>query len=217
MEDAGDSYEFDHGTIVRIAESVRFTENFNRNPRLYNMKFAFELLTDANNGQAMAKVMSQDEVVIIQNPALLKYKWGALDGAKAGYQGDCNAFANHFYFDQGPCVVKCFTAGTVDGGSPPTGMVGESYSHTVTSSGLEEDSLEIEGLPPGLTANAAGNITGTPTEAGQFFVTASGQAPKTGPIPFSASELCTVTIGFVIKIEEAEEETPSPDPEVGGS
>lgn len=195
-----ESYELGAQEVQRIATSVNFTETFTKNPRLYNSKYAFELLTDANAGQALAKIFSLDGVNVIQDFAILKYKWDCLDGAKAGYEGDCTPFEDHYYFDFGPCIVECQSGGLITGGTPATGTVGTAYSHTVTSSGLT-GSVSMSGLPPGLSASA-GVISGTPTTAGQYMVIVTGTATKTGPTPVTPGDTCTIKTYILITIEE---------------
>lgn len=109
--------------------------------------------------------------------------WGSgsiISGAKVGYHGLFARVGGSWVFQQGGCVIKCPTAGSITGGSPPAGTVGEVYAgHAITYSGLS-GTLAVTGLPPGLSHDGSGNISGTPTVAGEYFATVSGSAPKTG-------------------------------------
>ncbi len=142
-----ESFELDEDAARRTERAVLFTERFQKNPRLYSGKFSFRLITDANSGKALAKILTMDGTTLIENNATLKYKWGCLDGAKAGYEGDCTPYDNYYYFDQGPCVIQCLSGGSITPGTPPTGVVGTPFSHTVTSSGLSTGPT-MTGLPP---------------------------------------------------------------------
>lgn len=106
---------------------------------------------------------------------------GIIDGAKVGYVGLFTKVSGKWVFSQGGCIVDCSTDGSLSASGAPSGIVGEGYpGHTVTSDGLSGD-VTVTGLPPGLTADTSGNLTGTPTEPGEFFVSFTGSAPMTGP------------------------------------
>ena len=71
----------------------------------------------------------------------------------------------------------------------PAATVGESYGHRVRATGgTAPYTFEATGLPDGLTMSAEGEISGTPTEAGEASVvvkvtdTAGGVARKTIPL-----------------------------------
>ncbi|GIG23804.1 Ig domain-containing protein [Cellulomonas denverensis] len=58
-------------------------------------------------------------------------------------------------------------------GTPPHGQVGVDYDARLTVGGSPVPGVRVTGgaLPPGLTLDAAGRITGRPTGAGDFSVT----------------------------------------------
>lgn len=61
----------------------------------------------------------------------------------------------------------------LDVNCPPTGKVGDVYSGAVTASGgtpAYTYAVLVGSLPPGLTLNADGTITGTPTGPGDYDV-----------------------------------------------
>ena len=75
-------------------------------------------------------------------------------------------------------------APTIDCGSPPDGVVGVPYEHTLpnTHSGsVFTVSISGGALPDGLTMDPAGEITGTPTAQGAFDFTATIVTPTGAP------------------------------------
>ena len=154
---------------------------------------AFTLLEDASSGStfgtAKARIETIDMESVIVEVADFRYKWGVLDGAKAGYQGDCTKFRNKYYFTQGPCVVKCPSSASFDGVSPTNGKVGTPFNGTATATDADAGSYAASGLPPGLAMDSDGNITGTPTKAGTFWAAVTASGPRSDGKPGS----CPIT------------------------
>lgn len=64
---------------------------------------------------------------------------------------------------------------TVDAGSFDEGTVGNEYNHTTAFAGTDVAKFEAGGLPEGLSLNeTTGQITGTPTTAGEYNVSIYG-------------------------------------------
>jgi len=125
-------------------------------------------------------------------------------GAKADYIAMYEKISGAWYFSQGDCPAACPTDGTLSVGSPPTGTVGVAYTHSVSGTGLTGggySSVDFAGLPPGLTHDEE-DISGTPTEAGTFYVVVTATAVNSE----DAEATCTITKVLRIVIEEAEEE-----------
>ncbi len=60
-------------------------------------------------------------------------------------------------------------APSITSGAPGSGQVGQAYSFQLTAAGTPAPSITVTGsLPPGITKNAAGLLSGTPTQAGHF-------------------------------------------------
>ena len=78
------------------------------------------------------------------------------------------------------------------------GEVGEAFSASLTASGAEGITFTATGLPAGLTLNADGTISGTPTAAGTFLVTVTA----------SASGAQSASASVVFAIAAAAEEAP---------
>ena len=101
--------------------------------------------------------------------------------------------------------------------APPSGEVGEEYSHTVTASGSPDATFEVTdgALPPGVTLNEeTGELSGQPSGSGsfEFEITASnGTAPD-------AVENYTVTIAAApVSPSPSPSVTPSPTPSASAS
>ena len=78
------------------------------------------------------------------------------------------------------------------GGSLGNGSVGVAYSASVSATGgTPPYTFSFSGLPGGVTGNSSGSISGTPTAAGTFSVTATVNDSKGG----TASKTYTVVIG----------------------
>jgi len=75
-------------------------------------------------------------------------------------------------------------------------QLGQSFSATIgaTGGGCSVPNISVSGLPPGLTSDGEGDITGTPTQGGTFAVTATASACS-GPIAQSSiSETLTLVV-----------------------
>ncbi len=69
-------------------------------------------------------------------------------------------------------VVPALVAGA---GTPPAGVVGQAYSHSLTATGgtgTYSWQVASGSLPPGLSLSTAGAVTGTPTTAGDYAASA---------------------------------------------
>lgn len=127
----------------------------------------------------------------------LVYNWdGILNGAVAGYHGLYLFVNGEWVIDGGACVPDpCAHTGVLTVGSPPDGTVDVEYAgHTLTTI-TDVTSLSADGLPDGLTMNGSGEISGTPTEAGTFYVVVTG---------VSGDDDCDVTRVMVLTVNEAE-------------
>lgn len=135
------------------------------------------------------------------NQAVVDMYWWAnlLDGVGPNYQGIMTRIGSEYIFVQGPCVTTCSSNGSITPGEPVAGTVDEVYAgHTVASSDLNPDTLAASGLPTGLSMDTSGNITGTPTEAGTFYVSITGEADSID------TGTCTLTKILTLVINEAE-------------
>lgn len=107
--------------------------------------------------------------------------------AKAGYAGIYSRDnKGRDVFVNGPCIDGCQTTASIDPGSPPDGEVDVAYTHSVTISGLDGDGVSAFGLPDGLVIDSGtGEITGTPTTAGTYYVTFTGDSDDETPCPIT--------------------------------
>ena len=113
---------------------------------------------------------------------------GIMSGAKAGYKGVVARIDGEWVPPVNPCIKPCLTSGSITGGSE-TATVGDPYSYTVSSSGLDSGPTATN-LPAGLTY-ASPTISGTPTTAGTYYITLSGSANG-----------CAITKILTLKVEE---------------
>lgn len=123
------------------------------------------------------------------------YNWdGLLNGAVAGYHALYLRVDGEWVIGSGDCIPQpCEHEGAIVVGDPPDGTVDVEYAgHTVSITSVTD--LAASGLPAGLTMDTAGEITGTPTEAGTFYVTVTG---------LSGVDDCELTRIMVITIAEA--------------
>jgi len=77
--------------------------------------------------------------------------------------GDCSIPAV-----SGRLSVVGGTPPRITSGPPPSGTFNTPYSFQITVAGTAPITLTASGLPPGLSLNAANQITGTPTQVGSF-------------------------------------------------
>lgn len=77
----------------------------------------------------------------------------------------------------------------------PDGTAGTAYSATVAASGRPAPTFAVTNgtLPPGLTLDSTGGITGTPTSAGTFAFTVTASSVVSG-IPSTAQQSLSITI-----------------------
>ena len=82
----------------------------------------------------------------------------------------------------------------ITGGPPGTGMIGAAYAFQYTASGSPAPSLSLGSgaSPAGLTLNAAGSLTGTPTVSGSF----------TGTVVAANGAGLAATQSFVLTIDQ---------------
>lgn len=211
--------QFDQPSAVRIVRATKRIEKLlpaGATPYDTFMLYQFTLIEDVGSAaEVYARIETPDGEETILEGAELVNKWGVLDGAQAGYQGDCYYFKEKFYVNHGPCVVTCKsdpgTAITVP--APPViGTVDEALTPvSVTATGDVETGsfdLNLADLPDGLTADVISEteieITGTPTTAGTFYVPVTLQTPKLDADDVAIpGEFCTVTKVILFEIEEA--------------
>ena len=131
--------------------------------------------------------------------------------AKAGYAGVYGTDdSGRSVFLNGPCIGGCQTDSSISPGEPMDGEVGEPYTHAVGSSGLGEGGISASGLPPGLTINTeTGVIAGTPTQAGEYWVTLMADSNDSPPCPIT--RIVRITIG---ESEPGGGGSPGAEPEV---
>ena len=167
----------------------------------------FKLMEDVSGSgvvEALGKRCDRDGTNERGNPVTVASWKGLLDGAQAGYWAQFCMVDGNWDFQQGDCITKCESGGSITPGTPVGGEVGTAYpGHTVTSAGLDAGTLAASGLPAGLTMDTSGSVSGTPTEAGTFYVSLSGTADKTGPGTVTGGAKCTVTKVMIITIAEA--------------
>lgn len=104
--------------------------------------------------------------------------------ARAGYGGLYSQIGGKKTFVNGPCINDCSTSASITA-DPPDGEVDASYAYTVVFTGLDGSGVSATNLPDGLSIDSGtGDITGTPTTAGEKWVTFTGT---------SSSGSCPVT------------------------
>jgi len=92
-------------------------------------------------------------------------------------------------------ITIASTTLTITTSSLPNGIVNTAYSASLSASGGSgKFSWSVSGLPPGVSANAAGAISGTPTTAGTFPVSATVTDAGVLTAVISASKSFSITI-----------------------
>ncbi|MBQ6980971.1 MAG: putative Ig domain-containing protein [Synergistaceae bacterium] len=102
--------------------------------------------------------------------ALLGYDYE--DNPVFQWHKSANAPIKIFSIEANP--IPSATAPTITTTSLASGTVGSQYSQTLTASGSTPITWTVTGLPGGLT-HSNGTISGTPTQAGSFSVTATAR------------------------------------------
>jgi len=135
--------------------------------------------------------------------------------AKAGYAGIYSTDTEgRNVFVAGPCVSGCQTDSSISPGEPMDGEVDVPYEHTVGVTGLGEDGISASGLPPGLAIDSeTGEITGTPTQAGEYWVTLTGDSDDDPPCPITRIVRIVIGGGDGGWQLDPDPEEPPPDPE----
>lgn len=132
----------------------------------------------------------------------LYYFDSIISGAKPGYKCTWEILDGERVIETGACPTYCFSGGSFTTDSLSDGVVGTPYSASFLPTGTTPGAVQASDLPPGLTIDGSGSITGTPTEAGTFYPTITTTADKTGPAPVSENEKCTITKVVPITITE---------------
>lgn len=108
---------------------------------------------------------------------------------------ECEGTADYTLVVSGSCGTIALSPSTL-----PSAVPGTYYNQTITASGGSspyEFSVTAGGLPPGLSLDKGGTISGTPTETGSynFTVTATDSSFCTGSQEYTLSAGCAGTTG----------------------
>ena len=207
--------EFDLPSANRIVKATKWVEKqvaAHISPQYdEHTFFQFETLEDVGTkAEIRVQVSTPDDSEVVVEVGTLVNKWGVLNNASAGYQGDCYYSAEKFYIVHGPCVVPCVrdngTAITSPGDQ--TGTVGDPFTATATAPGVvDTDSFDASGLPPGITATRNTQteleLSGTPTTAGSYYVTITLSTPELDDVGSPTGGTCVLTEMILIEIAEA--------------
>jgi LPXTG-motif cell wall-anchored protein len=100
----------------------------------------------------------------------------------------------------------------------PDGTAGAAYSATVVSTGRPAPTFSVTGgtLPPGLSLDSAGVITGTPTTPGTFTFTVTTNNAVSG-IPGTAQRTLSITVAPADLVATDDDFTATPVPAAGGA
>lgn len=162
----------------------------------------FKLLEDGTSLYGPSWARLTDRTASENGTIIALYWWeGLLVGAQPGYHGLCSKVDGDWTFVQGPCIYPCESSGTISPGDPPDGEVGAVYAgHVVSSTNLNLGTLSATGMPPGLSMDTSGLVSGTPTTAGTYYAIVTGTAPGTGD---NENGTCTITAVLRITVTEA--------------
>lgn len=158
----------------------------------------FRLMEDVTSASGAFWARRTDRLDSTDGEWTQVYNWdNILEGAVAGYHGLFISIDGEWVIDGGACVPDpCVHSGTLTVGDPPDGTVDVEYEgHTLTTI-TSVTGLSASGLPDGLSMDSSGEITGTPTEAGTFYVEITG---------VSGDDDCDVTRVMVLTVLPAEE------------
>jgi LPXTG-motif cell wall-anchored protein len=100
----------------------------------------------------------------------------------------------------------------------PDGTAGVAYSAAVTGSGRPSPAFALSSgtLPPGLSLDATGALTGTPTAPGTFTFTVTASSSVSG-IPGTAQRTLSITVAPAVLVATDDDFTATPVPATGGS
>jgi hypothetical protein len=167
--------------------------------------FRFELRESIPNGDGgetgdTTIIFNFPKDDVIDDEAILVNVDGMIDGAGAGFVGECKRERGKYWFVQAACGQTCPTGASILGGSGANARIGQTdYAWTPASSGISNWSAT--GLPLGWEIDSSsGEITGPatgvlgPERTIDVFVSGSGSRSDGNP------GNCTVTRRIKIKI-----------------
>lgn len=170
--------------------------------------FRFEMTEDIESGDGG----ETGETTIIRNypknrtiteKATLVNVDGMIDGARAGFEGQCKYEAGKYWFVQAACGQICKSSIGIPKQTPTNARVGQTdYSWTPTVDGSPNPgSFNVEGLPENWSFDAdtgeiIGPVSGVLGPEGTIDITISVSGPKTPP----AEGNCTATRKVKLRI-----------------